>query len=65
MKLQMKREALEKLNRRANEMGNAPTEALLAVHCARHGAIALVCAQFVTVERFRGRLDWSKAGNWL
>jgi len=30
MKLQMKREALEKLNRRANEMGTPPTEALLA-----------------------------------
>jgi integrase len=30
MKLQMKREALEKLNRRANEMGTPPTAALLA-----------------------------------
>jgi integrase len=30
MKLQMKREALEKLNRRANEMGTPPTEALLS-----------------------------------
>ncbi len=30
MKLQMKREALEKLNRRANEMGTPPTETLLA-----------------------------------
>jgi uncharacterized protein YbjQ (UPF0145 family) len=30
MKLQMKREALEKLNRRANEMGMPATETLLA-----------------------------------
>ena len=30
MKLQMKREALEKLKRRANEMGTPPTETLLA-----------------------------------
>jgi hypothetical protein len=30
MKLQMKREALDKINRRANEVSSAATEALLA-----------------------------------
>jgi hypothetical protein len=30
MKLQMKREALEKLNRRANEMASVPADTLLA-----------------------------------
>jgi hypothetical protein len=30
MKLQMKREALEKLNRRANEMTSVPADAVLA-----------------------------------
>ena len=58
MKLLMKREALEKLNRRANEMAPVAADVLVAPLCTVHGAIASFVHSSCTV----GGKTWDGLG---
>jgi hypothetical protein len=47
MKLQMKREALDKLNRKANELAPANVDALMSAPLFEEMCTSRICAQFV------------------